>query len=51
MNLQRVRFDVDARFITADDVRDDVAKAVVRDLLGLKRSPADHLRHQRCGRA
>ena len=47
VDLQRVSFDVDARFVAAHDVRDDMAKTVVRDLLGLKRSPTDHLRHQR----
>ena len=46
-DLERVRFDVDAGFGAADDVRDDVAEPVLGDLLGLKVSPADHLRHQR----
>ena len=46
-NVQRVRLDVHDRFRAADDVRDDVAEAVLGDLLGLKRSPADHVRHER----
>lgn len=42
-----MRFDVDAFFISSDDVRDDMAEAVLCDLLWSNFSTPDHLCHQR----
>ena len=35
MYLERVRFDVDAGFVAADDVRDDMTKAVLQAIAAI----------------
>ena len=47
MHVQRVSFDVDARFVAAHHVRDHGTETVPGDLLGLKLAPAKASRPRR----
>ena len=47
LDLQRVRFDFDPRFIATDDVGDDVSEPVPGDVGRLNVAAAHQVRHQR----